>query len=310
VKKLWNWVKNNKLSTFLLVILFFVFFGNNFSSRSLQVPTYGSISGVSEMSANTFMGADMAMPTSYRKTATYDAAPNLEVEERMVVTSSRLSLVVKNVKETLESIENRANTLGGYMVTRDFSKPEHTSTGNITIIIPAEDREQMLNDLRNMAVKVVSEKLIGEDITDQYMDAEARLQTHYKTKAIFESMLEKAETVEEIMKVQKQVLSEQQQIDAIKGQLEYMQKTAQTTRITVYVSTHELDLPFTPDEPWSAKNVLKYATRQLIRDARKLAGAGIWLGVYSVLWVPALIIILVIRKARKNKKQKTDQPIS
>ena len=48
--------------------------------------------------------------------------------------------------------------------------------------VPAENFRATLDHFRSLAVKFTSERILGTDVTDEYVDIEARLVTVEKTK--------------------------------------------------------------------------------------------------------------------------------
>jgi len=293
-----EWLKANKLLIFLVgVIAYLVIFKSD--SRTYTANKLAPISGVAELAMDEAMGTSANYGTGGR-----GFAPQMDVEERKFVTDSQMSLLVKDVRTALDQIQTTTEAKKGYVVNTNIRTPEGLSTGNITIRVPADQLRPMLSYLRALGVKVVSENIFGHDVTDQYVDVQARLDTLTKTKVIFENMLPKATDVDEILRVQQRILDVQRQIDNLKGQLKYMDATASSSLITVNLATDELALPYTPDQPWRPSVVFKYATRSLVKNVRNIGSAGIWLGVYSVLWVPALVGIIAIKKYRNRKARK------
>ncbi len=268
--------------------------------RSLvSQPTTGF--GVAEkMIAPGFIGEEMAMG---RGGVFQEAAPAPEVEDRLVVRNSQMSLLVENVREVQKAIIAKAENLGGYMVDSRVDSPFGIDSSTVTVRIPEPKLNEVLEYFRSLGVRVVSENLVGRDVTDEYVDLEARLATLQKTKSKFEEILEKAEKIQDILQVQREIISLQSQIDNLKGRQQYLEKTAQSSRVTVYLSTDELALPYAPTQPWRPKVIFKQATRSLIKTFRSAGVLGIWLSVYAIVWLPLLLIIWYIKKRVKKKVQ-------
>jgi hypothetical protein len=273
--------------------------------------SYGGISQVNELSVGDYGGRgaglksytqtlrDSAMPTPIPGGAT----PQPDVEERRKVRNATISLHVSNVRETVDSIGDYVNKIGGYVVTQSINTPSESSTGNMSIRVPTDELDATLEYLRERSVNVVYESVSGRDITDQYVDTQAKLETLEKTKAIFESMLDETEDFDEILRAQKEILNVQRQIDNVKGQIEYMEGTSETALIRINLSTDALELGYAPKNAWRPKVVFKKAVRSMLVTMRGLGNLAIWLGVYSVFWLPpVIIVILLVRKAKRKKK--------
>lgn len=299
---LFEWVKNNKLTfILLLVIVYFVFLRD----RHLL---YGLIPQIGSRSYSSFEAMDSgygeAEGVAYKSVSRPSiggapAAPTPEVSDRMVQETSNISMVVDSVRQSLDAVLNHVSGIGGYMVSSSLNQPEEAPFATLIVRVPQPELRSTLEYLRGMAVKVTSENLLGRDVTDEYLDLEARLGTLNKTKAKFEEILEIATEVDDILRVQREIINLQSQIDSLKGQQLYLQKTSETAKLTVYLSTDEWALPYTPSEPSFRPNVIfKQAVRSLVKTLRGLAKLAIWLGVYSIVWLPALIIFIWWRRRR------------
>ena len=237
-----------------------------------------------------------------------ESTPQLNIIDRMVVTNSSMSLVVKDVRTVLKEIKDYVKGIGGYMVNSSQSAPDGPVSGYITVRVPVDKLDSTLEYLREKAMKVVSEDTSGSDITDQYVDIETRLKTLEGTKLRYESILDKATDVDEILIITNQILGIQSQIDNLKGSMKYMEGSSSSTLITIYLSTDEFELPYSPEQSWRPGVVFKYAVRSLVTNLRSVGSFLVWFGVYSIIWIPAVIVILVVRKKLKSKPE--NKPIT
>ena len=228
------------------------------------------------------------------------AAPS-ESTDRIIIQDTGLSLQVKDVSKTIDNIEETTKNFGGFLISSHLSKPEGAASGNISVRIPEEKRKEAMMAFKNMAVKVVSESVSGNDVTDQYTDLEARLEVLYKTKAKYEEILQKAEKVSDLMSVQQQLTSLQSQIDSLKGQQKYYEQSAKLSKITIYLSTDELALPYAPTNEWRPTVIFKNAVRSLVATFRDVGSFIIWGIVYLPIIIPAIFIIKYVRKKRAAK---------
>jgi hypothetical protein len=152
---------------------------------------------------------------------------------------------------------------------------------------------------KKLAVKVVSESVSGNDVTDQYVDLDAQLAVLTKTKVKFEDILDKATRVEDLMNVQQQLINIQQQIDSVKGQQKYLDQSAKLSLVSVYLSTDELALPYAPTNEWRPAVIFKEAVRSLIANIRGLGSLIIWGVVYLPILIPVGLIIWYLKTRKK-----------
>lgn len=308
-----SWIKRNKLVTILVLIIVFLFFRS--SGRSpLDLSESGSMMGIGDrnlsydsgLSAPSSMSIGQAVgKRSGTDLFSNDAPPQNETGQRLVVSESYLSMLVKNVVETRKQILTFVEQNGGYMVESNISNPQDAPTSSITVRVPSDSLEQTLEHFRSLSVKVVSENLSGQDVTDEYVDVEKRIAILEKTKAKFEEILSQAREVSDITSLNREIINTQNQIDQLKGSQEGMKQRAQLARITIYLSTDEIALPYAPSETFRPEVIFKFAVRSLVSNLRKAAAIAIWLGVYSVIIVPVLLIGWWIMKKRAQKSSIT-----
>jgi len=289
-----SWIKNNKLICVLVVIIIYLL-GKN----SIFLPrTYLTSSLLSKMPSASLGGSNSLndiMPLS-------ESAPNANIKDRLVIKNSYLSLQVSKVSDVQKQVIGKAEELGGYMVNSSIDNPSDVASATVTVRIPSKQLDSALQYYRSLSIKVVSENLQGYDVTDQYTDFAAQLKIYEKTKVIFEQMLDKAINVQDILQIQREIINIQASIDSIKGQQDYLEKNSEMAKITLYLSTDELALPYAPTETWRPKVIFKQAVRSLIGTLRSIGSLTIWIVVYSVILVPIFFIILFIRRRTQAKK--------
>lgn len=275
-------------------------FGTNIMMGSVP---YSKEIGMYDGSAGiTYNSADSTKSTSY-----YEAPATTEYfgeGSRKFQTDTSLSVVVKNVRESLTNIENIIIGFGGFTVSKSVNTPEGLESGYISVRVPNNKVQETKNEIEKLSIKVVSESTYGSDITNEYVDIEERLKTYETTKKIYQDLLLKTSDFEQIMLAQDKIIQVQQSIDMLKGQQKYLDGVANTTAITISLSTDEYELAVTPEKSFRPDVVAKNALRSLILNIRNVAYISIWVAVYGLVVVPILAVIwLVWKKLAKKANQ-------
>jgi len=289
-----GWIKRNKLSFLLLLVVVYLVVKQSSGVRPLSQPAMLSIGGAGEESV-----ALKSAPSVSSLLPSRNYTPTTETD-RLVVQESNLSLVVKNVRESSDKATDWAKSVGGYMVSSSLSQPEEAPYAYVVLRIPAKDLKPAIEYFRSLAIKVSSENLLGTDVTDEYIDIDSRLDTLNKTKAKFEEILSKATAVQDILTVQRELINLQDQIDSLKGRQQYLEKTAELAKISLHLSTDEFSLPYAPSQPFRPAAIFKQAVRSLVGTLRGGAKLLIWVGVYSPIWLLILGIIWFFKHRKKK----------
>jgi len=216
-------------------------------------------------------------------------------EDRKIVRTGSMTLEVEDIAEAMDAVAEMADEFNGYVVSSYKYEYEQGVSGHITIRVPSERFEEAFARLRQLAAAVPYETTTARDVTEEYVDLEAQLSNLLATEAQYLALLERAENVEEMLMVQRELSNVREQIERIEGRMRYLQQTSEMSLIEVNLQETE-----GLAEPWSASAALRTAVRGLTRLGRGLATVLIWLGVFSWAWVPPLVIWLRRRRRAKS----------
>jgi hypothetical protein len=252
---------------------------------------------VAESSRGLFGGG-----TSYE--AQDGSAPNESGTEidRKIVKNGYMNLQVNDITEAIAGITRVTNELNGYVVSSDQSGDKDITYGRIVIRVPSDRFDEALDKIRKLAVRVPNESTSSQDVTEEYTDLQAQLRNLEATEAQYLELLQKAETVEDILAVQRELSNVRGQIEQIKGRIQYLERTSDMALIEVNLQkTQAID-----GTGWNALETLKSAVRGLATFGKALANIVIWLAIFSPVWIIILVVVLYFTRWRK-KKAKTSR---
>ncbi|MFC1941132.1 DUF4349 domain-containing protein [Chloroflexota bacterium] len=220
-------------------------------------------------------------------------------EERMIVRTGEMSLVVEDVVDARDKIALLSERLGGYVVSSRISGGEKEMRGWTSIRVPDEKFEQAFVELRELAVRVDSESTDSRDVTEEYTDLEARLKNAEATESQYLALLDKAEDVEDVLKIYDSLSRVRQEIEQIKGRMQYLERTSSMSLITAQLRPAATAKPLVA-VGWSALEALKSAIRGVVIFGQWLVTIVIVLLIFSPVWGTILGVILWRRRRRKK----------
>jgi PKD repeat protein len=183
----------------------------------------------------------------------------------MIVRTGNISLLVEDVTDAIDNIAALADSYKGYVVSSSSWKEGERLVGFITIRVPAERYNEATMALRDMAVEVTSESSSSTDVTEEYIDLEAKLRNLEVTEEQLLKLMEKATKVEEILSVQRELSNTRGQIEQTKGRMQYLERTSATSLIEVHLEQSKLDVGFYADRRYVKSG-------QAIRFSPEIAG--------------------------------------
>jgi len=204
-------------------------------------------------------------------------------QERMIIRTGDISLVVDDVVDARDVITQLAKNLGGYVVSSYISGEEQDRRGNISIRVPDEKFEQAFQELRDLSIRVTSENTSSRDITEEYIDLEARLKNAQATENQYLALLDKAEDVEDILRIYENLSRIRSEIEQIKGRMQYLERSVAMSFISVYLEAETSAKPLVR-AGWNILEVLKSAVRGITGFGQFLVEAVIWLLIFSPVW--------------------------
>ncbi|MFH2022182.1 MAG: DUF4349 domain-containing protein, partial [Patescibacteria group bacterium] len=216
--KLSSWVLSHKLTAvLLLVVVWLVWSGQRANLLvSKYTPTYDDIS-LSKTSAPSNLMGVAPSPLGRGEAMMAEDSQGSMSSSRLVIQSSDLSLQVKDVPTARNSVVAKAAELGGWMVSSSLNRPEESPFAHVTISVPSDKMGQALEYFRSLSIKVVSENLLGRDVTDQYTDLEEHISILEKTKARYDEIRAQAVKIDDLLTVTRELTNIQNQIDSYQG---------------------------------------------------------------------------------------------
>jgi hypothetical protein len=138
---------------------------------------------------------------------------------RKVIFTANARLQVDKPKEVYEAIVSDIKAQNGYVSYSQQTEREHGIIIHVTVRIPSSKLEAFLLSLQSYG-KVLNQEIGSEEITKQYFDTKARLDNAIKQKDQYEKILLKAEKIEDILAVQREIDAVQERIEMHRGQIE------------------------------------------------------------------------------------------
>lgn len=231
-----------------------------------------------------------------------------ETQERLIIRTGNLDIVVEDTEASLAEIGRLAERLGGWIVTSEVRQYNaEAKSGSITLRVPAEEYDQLVSQIKEMALDVPWESTNSQDVTEEYVDLSARLGNLEATADRVRAFLDDSETVEEALAVNQELSRLEGEIEVIKGRMQYLSQSAAFSTLTVNLTPDILSQPIEV-AGWRPEGTAKEAIETLVRTLQTLADAGIVIGLYFVplallFGIPAYILFRVGRNWYRRRNQ-------
>ena len=221
--------------------------------------------------------------------ASYRAA---QVQERLVIQNADLAIVVKDPKARMKEISDLAKEFGGFVVSSNLYQSftalgKEVPEASIVIRVPSERLEEALARIKEGAVDIDYENRSGQDVTSQYVDLQSQLKAKEAAEKKLLEIMDQATRAEDVLAIYLQVQIVQTEIEQLKGQIKYLEESADLSAISVRLIAEEGTQPIEVG-PWKPEGAAKDAIQDLIFFFQNFVDFLIRFVLYNL---PALILI-------------------
>ena len=232
---------------------------------------------------------------------------------RKLIKTIEMAIEVRKPEEVSATLQRLSETLGGYVSGVGANRlADGAMQITLTLRIPVEKLDAARAEVKKLAVRVLSEQMRTEDVTDQLVDLDARLKTLRSTEAELQALLAesraKARKVEEIMAIFRELTEIRTQIEQIGAQVVGLDRQVAYSTLEVRISPVSAARPVTGDG-WQPGDRVRDSVRTLVSFLRGLGNFLIFfvivgLPVLGVLWLALFLLRKVWRKMRGSRPPK------
>jgi hypothetical protein len=177
-------------------------------------------------SSNMEMAAEkIAAPTTEQKTN--------ETVERKLIKEGRVEFETDNLYTTRKTIFEAVNKYKGYVSSDQEFKSPGRKSNTVVIRIPADSFDNLLSEATKGVEKFDSKEINVKDVTEEFLDIQARLKTKKELEQRYIDLLKQAKNVIEILEIEKQIGELRSEIESIEGRLKYLQDRVSFSTLTM-----------------------------------------------------------------------------
>ena len=172
--------------------------------------------------------------------------PNPDWDKKMIKTGT-IKLEVKNFKNFSNNVHKIIKQFGGYIAQEEQNTTDGKTETAITIKVPVEQFENMINQLPGDEEKVLERKINTEDVTGDIVDTRSRLEAKKQMRTKYLEFLKQSKNMEEVLQVQNSVNNIQEEMESAAGRIQSL--SHQSAYSTINLSFYEPVSGYTaPDE--------------------------------------------------------------
>ncbi len=221
--------------------------------------------------------------------------PEKPVESKIIRTSN-LRFETSNLNEAYSNIKKAVDKHKGSIQNDVSGKDYGSSYRKITIRIPNTSFIVFLDDISKGVSYFDKREISSQDVTEEYIDVEARMNAKKNLEKRYLQLLTKAVKVSEIIEIEKQLAAIREEIESKEGQLRYMKNQISMSTVNLEMYTNDAsesgDTASFGGKIW---NAIKSGFNDL---------SSFFVGLIS-LWPLVIILVLIFIFIKKRYKKKS-----
>lgn len=211
--------------------------------------------------------------------------------DRSIIRTANMETEVKDLKTFTSSVRTLIRQLGGYVDAEEFTIDDYRKNATITLKVPVQKFEEAVNNLSEHSVAVNKIRISSQDVSAEIVDIKARLEVRSATRDRYIQLMKGAKNVEDLLRVQSEVNSIQEEIESGKSRANYLAHASAMS--TINITCYQLLKPAPIVEEKSENRIMNaFLTGWSIMSS-------VLLGLLSI-WPLLLLIILLYLIFRKK----------
>lgn len=224
--------------------------------------------------------------------------------DRTVIRTAHMAVQVEDTRQTVSKVNQIVSGVQGVVTSSNiYEMPPQGGVVNASMAlrVPSAQLESVIEQLKALSVKVLTETITAQDRTEQKVDLDAQIENLQATEQQLITIMGRATTVDQTLQVQRELTNVRGQIERLQAQVENLVGDAEMATITLEISTQESSLPVVNPGRKSLMEEVRLAVRDAVSLYRDLFVAGVRL---AILGLPLLLIALVAALLWRRRKPK------
>lgn len=221
-----------------------------------------------------------AVPPGQTTYAPSQPAP-LPVQGPLVIRQAQLTVSVTSgsFDSKLSDVRHLVELEDGFIAGTDAQvnpqvPDDRIRTGVISFMVPAKNFDETIDALAKLG-KVQNEHISGQDVSAQYVDLQARLANAEAQRNAMVALLQRAQSVSDIIAIQNQLGQITQQIEELKGQIQYLDHNTSFSTVTVDIVEAGAPAATTSSDTWGFVTAIGDAAHNFVTTINYLiSGLG------------------------------------
>ncbi len=214
--------------------------------------------------------------------------------EAKIIQTANIKVEVKDIESANENITKITEKSKGFISnSRSWVTDNNRQYSHFQLRISVEQFNLAISEIEGLG-RVISHSTNRQDVTEEYIDLASRLKNLKLQEQRYQELLNKAQEVEDVLKIERELERVRSTIESLQGRINYYDNQVSLSTINLDLSEPE---PITSSDTGIIK-AIRQALRGMVNTVyRMIVGLGVLLPYVIVL----LIVIWIFRVFKRRK---------
>ena len=216
-----------------------------------------------------------------------------EAAERKIIRNAEITIEVPSTTDAQHLVTSIAETHGGFVVTSEAKQRESNDPAQRTLDIklvvrvPSNQFGRAFDEIKRLAANTPSENVTSQDVTEDFIDLEARIKTQKALEVQFLEIMRQANKISDALEVQRQIAEVRTDIEKLEGRKRFLENRSSLSTINVNIQTPKPVIAVT-------ETGFRQSLREAVSDSITLASdLVLFFARFLIMMAPVTVFVLL-----------------
>src|ERR1041385_121806 len=216
-----------------------------------------------------------------------------EAADRKIIRNADITIEVPSTVEAQHQVTSIAESHDGFVVTSEAKQRESNDPAQRTLEIklvvrvPSNQFGRAFDEIKKLAGNTPAEQVTSQDVTEDFIDLEARIKTQKALEVQFLEIMRQANKIEDALEVQRQIAEVRTEIEKLEGRKRFLENRSSLSTINVNIQTPKPIITVT-------QTGFGHSLREAVSDSISLASDMVLFFARSVIMmVPVFLFVFL-----------------
>ena len=191
-------------------------------------------------------------PEAFDDAGSFGGSGDLQFADRKIISTGSISVEVEGVQEAVDRVKVVAENFGGFVERLSSFGNDDRQSASMTVRVPQAQFEAALDQIRLLG-DVQSENIGSDDVSEQFIDLEARLKSALREEDSLLSLLSRSLNISDIISIERELARVRSTIEQLQGQLNFLERRVDLSTIFIELFPPDEDIVHPPSAFLSIK---------------------------------------------------------